>query len=127
MKIRTLYIALTAIIFAGCGNSAKQVEQVDTNEPVVEEVVTEVVEEGTSEGVSEHDKNRAISELKSWGASDAYFEDEYLCYVVSEPSLSATPYEVGKSLYPMFSDIQGIKGIKVVSAESKKTLATYPD
>ena len=131
MKINILYITIPTVILIGCGNNHKQSEKVDTNVTIVETATMESTdsyeESATTKGVSENDKIQAISDLKSWGAVDAYFDGDYLCYVVSESSLSASPREVGKAMYPMFSDIVGIKGIKIVSAESRKTLDTYPE
>lgn len=129
-KLLILVCAIgTMIGFSACGSKTEKntesfnLDSDTTEVPAIVEEVTDV----TEEGVSESDKSRACSELKSYGAKDAYFEDDYLCYVVSESDLSASPYEVGKALYPMFEDIQGLKGIKIVSANNHTILETYPN
>lgn len=119
----------TMIVFSACGRKTEKSTESYTLDSDTTEVpsIVEEVTDVTEEGVSESDKSRACSELKSYGAEEAYFEDDYLCYVVSESDLSASPYEVGKALYPMFEDIQGLKGIKVVSATNHTVLGTYPN
>lgn len=68
-------------------------------------------------------QHKAVSQLKSWGAKDAYISsDKYLVYVVDEASLAATPNEVARSMYELFSDVPGIVGVRVVSASSKRKL-----
>ncbi len=128
MKTYIVNFAILACLLSGCNNSSKNNSNSlnSYKEPATETEITVDKSETEQKGIKESDKKRAISELKSWGAEDAYFDSEdYLCYVVSETSISTKPYEVAKALYPMFRDIKGLKGIKVVSAETKKVLATY--
>lgn len=71
-------------------------------------------------------QEKAVSQLKLWGAKDAYISsDKYLIYVVDEASLSASPDEVAHSMYDLFSDVPGIVGIRVVSASSGRTIGEY--
>lgn len=78
--------------------------------------------ESNSEDTAKRKQQKAVSELKSWGADDAYFDESgYLVYVVDINKLSDSPDNVAKSLYPMFEDTPGIKGIKIVSSNDRST------
>lgn len=129
VKINIVTVGLVLLIASCSGNHDKSYTQVSTEDTMaLPSVITEeVIEVSEGEGVSQAEKDKACSELKSYGAKDAYFEDDYLCYVVEESDLSASAYEVGKALYPMFEDIKGLKGIKVVSATNHKIMGVYPN
>lgn len=131
---RLLLISICALLgFASCTNSQKQAPTTETDTiEVVDIDAVETINDNSekaesSKEISESAKQKACSELKSWGAKDAYFDGNYLCYVVSESEISTSAYEVGKAMYTMFEDVDGLQGIKVVSAETKKVLATYPE
>lgn len=71
-------------------------------------------------------RNKACNELKSWGARDAYYdEDGYLVYGVLRSDLSANANDVAMSMYQMVSDVPGTKGCKVVDVKTKKVLGRY--
>jgi hypothetical protein len=98
-----------------CGNK-------QSNESAAE--ATEVVAEPSADDIQSA-QEKACNELKSWGAEDAYFDDNYLCYVVAPEALSATADEVAEQLFPMFEDVPNIKGIKVISSTDNTELGSY--
>lgn len=81
--------------------------------------------------VSPHDversaRDKACASLKSMGAEDAYFDDDlYLVYVVAPSSLSATPNEVARATYELYSDVPTISGVRVVSSLNGEKIGEF--
>lgn len=126
-------ICLLALGVLSCENQNDRPKEVINDNPKTPTIIDDTIENNNenltsaNEDISESDKQKVCSELKSWGTEDAYFEDNYLCYVVRKDNLSASAYEVGKAMFSLFEDINGLKGIKVISFETKKELGSYPE
>lgn len=71
-------------------------------------------------------KKAVASDIISWGAKDAYFnEDNYFVYCVDPKDLSATANEVAKAMFPNVQEVPGVKGCIVMDFKSKKELGRY--
>lgn len=77
-----------------------------------------------AESFIEKAERKAVAQLKSWGAVDAYFDGRVLVYVVNDSDISGNPNIVAKSVYELFPEIPRY-GVRVVSASTKKTLGEY--
>ena len=77
-----------------------------------------------AESFIEKIERKTISQLKSWGAVDAYFDDHVLVYIVNDSDISGNPNMVAKSVYELFPEVP-LYGVRVVSASTKKTLGEY--
>ena len=74
-----------------------------------------------------HKRDAAIAELKSWGAKDAYMDGDVIVYVADESDITGNPYDVAWNWYGMYKDVPGVKGFRIVSASTRKTLGEYPN
>ena len=71
-------------------------------------------------------KTKVADEIKSWGAIDAYFDDDnYFVYCVNPSEISASPDEVAKAMYPMVTEVPNVKGCIVMNAQTKKEIGRY--
>lgn len=71
-------------------------------------------------------KERVIHEIKSYGAKDAYVDnDNYFVYGVEKSDLAASGDEVASAMFPMVDEIPGIKGVKVIDVNTKEVLGVY--
>lgn len=71
-------------------------------------------------------KKSVADEIKSWGALDAYFdENNYFVYCVNPSDLSASGDEVAAAMFPNVEEVPGVKGCIVMDFYSKKELGRY--
>lgn len=71
-------------------------------------------------------KKKVANEIKSWGAKDAYFnEDNYFVYCVDPDEISGSADEVARAMFPNVEEVHGVKGCIVVDFKTKKELGKY--
>lgn len=120
MKKHVLPIIILSSLFGGCFQGGS-----DTSYTSYETSTIYATPATPSKGIETLRRN-ACNDLKSWGAKDAYFdEDGYLVYCVSRSDLSASGNDVARSMYQMVYDIPGTKGCKVVDVKTKKELGRF--
>mgnify|MGYP003305553229 CR=1 FL=1 len=105
MKKNVLLFAICAMLFSSCGKSTENQTNPDDRNRIIE---------------------KCCNEIKSYGAKDAYVDDEeYFVYGVLSSEISASGDQVAKAMYPMVEEIPDLKGVKVVDVETKKELGRY--
>lgn len=71
-------------------------------------------------------KLKSISEIKSWGAKEAFFDDEnYLVYGVELKDISGSADGVAEAMFPNVEHIPGINGCKVMNITTKEIIGIY--
>lgn len=140
MKKFLFIIPAIACLFSSCSNQKEHLEiPKSVNQTLVESendsssVEATVEESAPSEEVSQESsaemkaaQQKACAELKSWGAKDAYVDDNgYLVYVVNKSEITASGNEVAKSMYELVGEVPGVKGVRVVDHKSKAELGKY--
>lgn len=71
-------------------------------------------------------KKKVADEIKSWGAKDAYFNDDnYFVYCVDPSDLATSGDEVAKSMFFNVQEVPGVKGCIVLDYKTKKKIGKY--
>ena len=71
-------------------------------------------------------KLKSISEIKSWGAKDAFFDDDnYFVYGVEPEDISGSADDVAEAMFPNVEHIPSIKGCKVMNITTKEIIGKY--
>ena len=103
-KIIVLSFAACAMLFSSCGNKKSSTTPEERNKII----------------------EKCCNEIKSWGAKDAYVDNEdYFIYGVERNDISASGNDVAKAMYPMVEEIPDLKGVKVVDVVTKEELGRY--
>lgn len=131
-KLSFLLVALSMLVIS-CNNQQEQqqspassVSEVVEEVPAIEEAPAAVEEPAADGEEAKAAQKKACNELKSWGAKNAYVDnDGYLVYEVNKSELSASGNEVAKSMYDLVGYVPGIKGVRVVDYNSKAELGKY--
>jgi len=122
MKKLTLF-AFAVLMTACGGGNTKRTTPIEESTPIIADT-TETVETIDTVAV----RKKAVDELKSWGAKDAYFDKAgYLVYEVASTDLSASANYVAHEMYKLFSDTPTLKGVRVVDYIDKRELGRYPE
>lgn len=113
------------LLLVACGNNKGKTTPSAEVESVVSVEATEPAEAETIDTVAV--RNKAVEELKSWGARDARFDDEgYLVYAVATTDLSAPAEEVARQMYRLFIETPTLNGVRVVDYIDNSELGRYP-
>lgn len=113
--INVILMILLAIGSANSNNSISKDEQQGTSQQT-----------DNKNNDAEILKNKVADEIKSWGAKDAYFnEDNYFVYCVDPEDLGASADEVAKAMFPNVEEVPGVKGCIVLDFKTKKELGKY--
>lgn len=138
--MRKFYLFLFVLsLLASCSGEKHQeklpVNQVEAVDPIEDpQSNSDSVESKASEDEFPNDNSaetkaaqkQACAELKSWGAKDAYVDENgYLVYVVNKNDISASGNEVAKSMYELVGEVPGVKGVRVVDNKTKTELGRY--
>ena len=71
-------------------------------------------------------QEKVASEIISFGAVDAYFDDNnYFVYCVNKSDITASADEVAAAMYPMVTEVPGVKGCIVKDAQTGEELGRY--
>jgi len=120
-KIYSIFFA--AIVLTACSSSPKANNESEIGDPIV---ALEEVTEPTTDLNIDSLKKAVAEDIISWGAKDAYFdEDNFFIYCVDPQSLSAPANEVAKAMFPMVQEVPGVKGCIVMDYSTKKELGRY--
>ena len=116
-KIYSILYAASVLITA-C-SSPKTDNATEIVEPLV-------IDEPTTNPNIDSLKKAAAKDIISWGAKDAYFdEDNFFIYCVDPQDISTTANEVAKAMFPMVHEVPGVKGCIVMDYSTKKELGRY--
>lgn len=124
--MKKITFTITALLLIGCSNNPKNSTPTEQPASIVEKV--EKVEDVAMPIDTVAVRNKAVEELKSWGARDARFDpDGYLVYAVATTDLSASAEDVAREMYILFLETPTLKGVRVVNYIDNKELGCYPD
>ena len=71
-------------------------------------------------------QEKVANEIISWGAVDAYFDDDnYFVYCVNRSDISGSANDVAAAMYPMVTEVPNVKGCIVKDAQTKEELGRY--
>ena len=71
-------------------------------------------------------QKKVASEIISYGAANAYFDDDnYFVYYVNKSDISGSANDVAAAMYPMVTEVPGVKGCIVKDAQTGKELGRY--
>lgn len=105
-KINIIFFIVVISIFGACVENAKNKVEVSTETKALQEKVA--------------------NEIISWGAVDAYFDDDnYFIYCVNKSDISASANEVAAAMYPMVTEVPNVKGCIVKDAQTREELGRY--
>ena len=123
--MRKIAYAVMALLLVACGNNKEKNASSMEVESIVSVESTEPAEAEPIDTVAI--RNKAVNELKSWGAKDARFDDEgYLVYAVATTDLSAPAEEVARQMYSLFMETPTLNGVRVVDYIDNSELGRYP-
>lgn len=105
-KIQIIFFIVTIAILGACGGNTKNEIELSPKVKALQE--------------------RVANEIISWGAIDAYFDDDnYFVYCVNKSDISASANEVAEAMYPMVTEVPNVKGCIVKDAQTKEELGRY--
>lgn len=123
--MRKIAYAVMTLLLVGCGNNKEKAAPSAEEVSVVSAEAAEPAEAEPIDTVAV--RNKAVEELKSWGAKDARFDDEgYLVYAVATTDLSAPAEEVARQMYSLFMETPTLNGVRVVDYIDNSELGRYP-
>lgn len=108
---KLLLVFIAFLVLASCGGSNKQREYSDEEKELLG------ISVDTTSKVSQLD---FIQSMLEQGVDNFRFEKDYLIYAISRSEISANPDWVAKQWYDMATNVENIRGCRLVDENGKE-------